>query len=47
VDLPRAEVISEYILKYYLTAIAVAQNDKLVSTWGKDKEWAILPLIDT
>jgi hypothetical protein len=33
--LPRAEVISEYILNYYLVEIAAVEADgKLVSTWG-------------
>ncbi len=33
-DVPRAAVIGEYILNYYLAAIAVAQEGKLVSTWA-------------
>ena len=37
-DLPRADVLAEYILNYYLVEVvaqAVEADGKLVSTWGK------------
>jgi hypothetical protein len=38
VDLPRAEVISEYILNYYLAEVAAVEVDgKMISTWSRIK----------
>ena len=37
-DLPRAAVIGEYILNYYLVEIVAVESDgKLISTWGEIK----------